>query len=72
MYIMLCEYWFSCYFLFKLTHKKAEKPKTRKFSGRGDVTSITFFKKYKQSKARHAHPSKGRGKTQASLSKTAS
>ena len=55
MYIMLCEYWFPCYFLFKLTHKKAEKPKTRKFSGRGDVMSIY--------KVRHARPSEGRGKT---------
>ena len=40
MYIVLCEYWFPCYFLFKLTHKKAEKPKTRKSSGHGGVTSI--------------------------------
>ena len=44
MYIVLCEYWFPCYFLFELIHKKAEKPKTRKFFGRGDETSIYIYK----------------------------
>ena len=50
MYIVLCEYWFPFYFLLKLTHKKAEKPKTRKFSGRGDVMSIYIKPKASSSK----------------------
>ena len=37
---MLCKFLVSMLFSFELTHNKAEKPKTRKFSGRGDVTSI--------------------------------
>ena len=44
MYIMLCEFLISILLLFDLTYKKAEKPKTRKFSGRGDVISIAFLR----------------------------
>ena len=66
MYVMLYEFLISILLLFKSTYKKAEKPKMRKFSGRGDVMSISFPK----GKARHAHSSKGRGKTLASLNKT--
>ena len=44
MYIMLCEFLISILFLFDLTYKNAEKPKTRKFSGCGDVISISFPK----------------------------
>ena len=44
MYIMLCESLISILLLFKSTYKKAKKPKTRKFSGLGDVTSISFPK----------------------------
>ena len=40
MYKMLCKFLISMLFSFELTHNKAEKPKMRKFSGRGDVTSI--------------------------------
>ena len=58
MYIMLCEFLISILLLFSLTYKKAEKPKTRKFSRHGDVILISFPK----GKARHVHPSKGKGK----------
>ena len=40
MYKMLCKFLVSILSPFELTHNKAEKPKTRKFSGRKDVTSI--------------------------------
>ena len=54
MYIMLCEFLIFILLLFDLTHKKAEKPKTRKFSGRKDVISIAFLRV----KQKQVHPSK--------------
>ena len=64
MYIMLCEFLVSILFSFKLTHKKAKSPrrvnspKTSKFFGRKDVTSVTFPK----GKARRRiRPNNGRG-----------
>ena len=42
MYIMLCESLVSMLLLFKSTYKKGLKsPRTRKFSGRRDVTSVS-------------------------------
>ena len=40
MYKMLRKFLVSMLFSFELTHNKAEKPKMRKLSGRGDVTSV--------------------------------
>ena len=48
MYIMLCESLISMLLLFKSTNKKKKNKKglkspwTRKFSGRGDITSVSF------------------------------
>ena len=39
MYKVLCKFLVSMLFSFELTHHKAEKPKTRKLSGRRDITS---------------------------------
>ena len=42
MYKMLFEFQISMQLSFKLTHKGAKRFKTNKFSGRRDVTSISF------------------------------
>ena len=39
MYKVLCKFLVSKLFSFQLTYHKAEKPKTREISGRGDITS---------------------------------